>query len=181
MTSHSGYAPDITPQSLLRLISHGTNLLVALSPKQTPMNSLAAEFSLILPPPETPLISHFPRRNHPPSLLSVDVPDRHPILSSGLSPVWFSGIPHAFGSNPYIVPILHAPSESFAADSTDDSGAGALVDASEKAGEGLWAGRSLGVVSGFQTKENSRVLWVGGIEVFSNEYMKKELSKCVPS
>ena len=40
----------MTPQALVELLSKGTNLLLALSPKkQTLINSLASEFSLILP------------------------------------------------------------------------------------------------------------------------------------
>ena len=62
----TGYAPDITPQSLVELLGQGTNLLLALSSKkQTPLTSLAPEFSLTLPPPGTPLISHIPERDTP--------------------------------------------------------------------------------------------------------------------
>jgi oligosaccharyltransferase complex subunit beta len=93
--------------------------------------------------------------------------------------VWFSGVPHAFSANPLLLPILKAPSESFATDSNDDNDADIMVDATEKGGEGLWAGQSLGVVSGFQTKENSRVLWAGGVELFSNKFMKKDVSKYI--
>jgi len=175
------YTPDITPQSLVSLLSSDSNLLIALSPKQTPLTSLASEFSLILPPPGTPLISHFPGRSEPATMIPITPPKSHAFLSSNLSPLWFSGVPHAFGSNPYIVPILNAPSESFAADSTGDSDADALVDAAEKAGEGLWAGSQLGVVSGFQTKDSARVAWVGGVEMFTDQYFKKEVSKGVKS
>jgi oligosaccharyltransferase complex subunit beta len=147
--------------------------MVALSTTHTPMTSLAAEFSLILPPPGTPLVSHFPLRDGPANIIPIDVPKSHPILTSTIAPVWFSGIPHALGSNPYLVPILKAPSESFAADANEDLSADALTDAAEKGGEGLWAGQSLSVVSGFQTKSNSRVLWVGGVEMFTNAFMDK--------
>lgn len=76
-----------------------------------------------------------------------------------------------------LFPILHAPAESFASDSSEDTGADTLVDAAEKGGEGLWAGSSLAVVSGFQTRDGSRATWVGGVELFSNAFAKKELSK----
>jgi len=171
------YAPDITPQSLVTLLEGKTNLLLALGPKQTPLTSLASEFSLILPPPGTPLISHFPKRDTPASVIPIDVPSSHPILTPGTPPIWFSGIPHAVGSNPLCFPILHAPAESFAADSTEDSSADTLVDAADKGGEGLWAGSSMAVVSGFQTKDGARVAWVGGVELFSDAFARKELSK----
>ncbi|KAH7928174.1 Dolichyl-diphosphooligosaccharide-protein glycosyltransferase 48kDa subunit [Leucogyrophana mollusca] len=174
------YAKDITPQSLVGLLSEKTNLLIALSPKQTPLTSLASEFSLILPPPGTPLVSHHPARDGPPTVIPVPV-SSSPIVTPGTPPVWFSGAPHALGNNPYLVPILRAPAESFAADSTDDSGADAIVDAAEKGGEGLWAGSQMGVVTGFQTAENSRVVFAGGVELFSDEYARKELSPGKPS
>jgi oligosaccharyltransferase complex subunit beta len=79
-----------------------------------------------------------------------------------------------------LVPILHAPAESFASDTDSDSGAEVLFEAAERGGEGLWAGRSLGIVTGFQTRDNSaRVTWVGGVELFSDAYAKKSLSSCV--
>jgi oligosaccharyltransferase complex subunit beta len=174
------YAPDITPQSLVGLLSESTNLLIALSPKQSPLTSLATEFSLILPPPGTPLISHHPKRSEPATVIPVSVPEA-PILTPGTPPVWFSGAPHALGNSPYLVPILRAPAESFAADSTDDTGADTIVDASEKGGEGLWAGSHMGLVTGFQTTKNSRVVFAGGVELFSDEYARKELPSGTPS
>ena len=52
-----------------------------------------------------------------------------------------------------------------------------MADAADKGGEGLWAGSSMSVVSGFQTKDGGRVAWVGGVELFSDAFAKKELSK----
>ncbi|KAJ6581354.1 oligosaccharyl transferase beta subunit [Mycena capillaripes] len=173
------FAKDITPQSLVELLSGGTNLLIALSQKQTALSSLASEFSLILPPPGTPLISFFPERKDPPSVIPIDAPASSLILSPRMSPVWFSGVPFALGNNPLLVPILNAPAESFAADS--EGGADVLVDASEKGGEGLWAGSQLGVVAGFQALGGARVTWVGGVDVFSDKFAKKEVSKGVKS
>ncbi|KAL0947621.1 hypothetical protein HGRIS_013710 [Hohenbuehelia grisea] len=171
------YAQDITPQSLVQLLSLNTNLLIALSPKQTPLTSLALEFSLIPPPPGTPLVSHFPERDTPATIVPVRVPSSNPILSTTKAPVWFSGASHALGNNPRLVPILRAPAESFAADSTDDSGSIAVADAAEKGGEGLWAGSQMGLVTGFQVVGGARATWVGGVSVFSDEFAKKEISK----
>ena len=180
-TSHAGYASDVTPQSLVSLLAKNTNLLIALSSKQTPLSSLAPEFSLILPPPGTPLISHFPKRDTPATVIPVEAPRAHHIVTPNLPPVWFSGVPQALGSNPMLVPFLRAPAESFASDADSDAGADALVEAAEKSGEGLWAGSSLSLVTGFQPTGNARVTWVGGVEMFSDEFMNKEVSKCVSS
>lgn len=170
------YSADITPQSLVTLLSKNTNLLIAVGPKGTPLTSLAAEFSLILPPPGTPLVSHFPERETPATVIPVNV-SSNPVVSEDLPPVWFSGVPFAFNTNPHIVPILNAPPQSFAADSDADKGADALVDAADKGGEGLWAGSSLGLVAGFQTLTGSRATWVGGVELFSDEYAQKPAPK----
>jgi len=173
------FAKDITPQSIVELLSGGTNLLIALSAKQTPLSSLASEFSLILPPPGTPLISFFPERKDPPSVIPIDAPASSLILSPKTAPIWFSGVPHALGNNPLLVPILNAPAESFAADS--DGAADALVDATEKGGEGLWAGSQLSVATGFQALDGARVTWVGGVDMFSDKFANKEVSKGVKS
>ena len=180
LTHSAAYAPDITPQSLVGLLSENTNLLITLSPKQTPLSSLATEFSLIPPPPGTPLVSHHPKRDEPATLVPVEV-TKSPILTAGTAPVWFSGAPHALGNSPYLVPILRAPAASFAADSTDDAGAASIVEATERNGEGLWAGSQLGLVTGFQTTKNSRVVFAGSVELFSDEYARKALPDGIPS
>ncbi|KAF8954962.1 oligosaccharyl transferase beta subunit [Flammula alnicola] len=175
------FAQDITPQSLVSLLDLKTNLIVALSTKQTPLSLLAPEFSLILPPPGTPLISYLPKRDEPASLIPI-VPtkkDATQILSSQ-APIWFSGVPQALGSNPLLVPILHAPAESFASE-VDGGSADALVDSAEKGGEGLWAGSQLSVVTGFQSLNGARVTWVGGVDLFTDELAQKDISKGVKS
>ena len=175
----AGYAADITPQSLVSLLNKNTNLLLALSTKQTPITSLAAEFSLILPPPGTPLISHFPERDTPATIIPVEPPRAQSLVSSNLAPIWFSGVPLALGNNPMLVPFLKAPPQSFASDGDSDSGSDALVEAAEKGGEGLWAGSQLSLVTGFQTLKNARATWVGGIDMFTDEFFNKEVSKYV--
>ncbi|KAI0263754.1 Dolichyl-diphosphooligosaccharide--protein glycosyltransferase subunit WBP1 [Gloeopeniophorella convolvens] len=169
------FAQDITPQSIVSALNAGTNFLIALSPKQSPISTLASEFSLILPPPGTPLVSHFPARDTPPTVIPVAVPSEHALLTPKTSPVWFSGIPFAHNNNPLLVPILKAPAESFASDADSDAGGDAVFDSAERSGEGLWAGSSLGIVTGFQTRENGRITWAGGVELFSDEYANKPL------
>lgn len=182
---HSGYAvsqildlgKDITPQSLVHLLSLNTNIVVALSTKQTQLSSLATEFSLILPPPGTPLVSYFPERQDSASLIPVAI-TANPVVSKDLPPVWFSGVPQALGSNPLLVPILRAPPQSFASE-IDGGSADALVEAAEKGGEGLWAGSQLSLVTGFQTLTGSRITWVGGVSLFNDELAQKEVAKYV--
>jgi len=95
----SEFAADITGQSLIDLLAKNTNILFTLSANKTMLNTLAPEFSLILPPPSTPLISHFPKRDTPASVVPIDIPKSDPILSSTSAPIWFSGIPQALKSS----------------------------------------------------------------------------------
>ena len=90
--------------------------------------------------------------------------------------MWFSGVPMSLGNNPLLVPILHAPPESFASE-VDGGTADAIVDAAERGGEGLWAGSQLSVVTGFQTLNGARVTWVGGVDMFNDELAQKEVSE----
>jgi len=75
---------------------------------------------------------------------------------------------------------LHAPPESFAAE-VDGGSADSLVDSAEKGGEGLWAGSQLSVVTGFQTLNGARITWLGGVDILSDEFAQKEVSKGVKS
>ncbi|KAL5512057.1 WBP1 [Sanghuangporus vaninii] len=171
------FPPDLTPQNIVSLLSSGVNMLFTLSPSQTPLTALASEFSLIPTPPNTPLISHFPARDgdDPHTIIPVSVMQDHPVLSPGIPPVLFEGVPHAYALNPLLVPILRAPPEAFASDSESDSGSDSIVDAAEKGGEGLWAGSQLGLVTGFQTRDgNGRAVWAGSISLFSDDSAKKE-------
>ncbi|KAF9654064.1 dolichyl-diphosphooligosaccharide-protein glycosyltransferase [Thelephora ganbajun] len=168
------FSSDITPQSLVSLLEKGTNLLLALSQKQNLVNSLASEFSLILPPPQTPLVSHFPEREEPATVIPI-IPQPNILVGSDLPPVWFSGIPVALGNNPLLFPILRAPAESLASDATADSGADSVLEAVDRSGEGLWAGSSLSLVTGFQTRNGARATWVGGVEPFSDDFAKKNM------
>jgi oligosaccharyltransferase complex subunit beta len=45
----------------------------------------------------------------------------------------------------------------------------AIVDAADRGGEGLWAGSQLSVVTGFQTLNGGRVIWVSGVDMYSDE------------
>jgi oligosaccharyltransferase complex subunit beta len=177
LSTNSALPADLSPQNLIDLLSKDVNLLITLSPKQTSLSLLAAEFNLIIPPPGTPLVSHFPERAEPATVIPVDVPKTLTFVSSDIPPVWFSGIPHALGNNPLLVPILHAPAESFATDTSEDTGAASAVDAADKGGEGLWAGSSMGLVSGFQTLAGSRVVFAGSVSLFSNEYANENVAK----
>jgi oligosaccharyltransferase complex subunit beta len=184
----SALAQDLSSQSIVSLLSANppVNFLIALGTSTTQLTSLASEFSLSLPPPNTPLVSHFPPRDVPHTVIPIDIPPPNlalpksqqpaPILKTTQlkAPILFSGIPFYIGNNPLLVPILRAPAESFATDTESDKGADVLVEAAEKGGEGLWTGADLHVVTGFQARSGGRVVWAGGVDLFSDEYAKAQ-------
>src|ERR1700733_6435817 len=176
----SALAQDLSSQSIVSLLSADppVNFLIALGTPSTQLSSLAPEFSLSIPPPNPPLVSHFPPRDGPHTAIPITIPPPNPALPKSQqpppilrttdpkAPIWFSGIPFYIGNNPLLVPILRAPAESFATDTESDKGADALVDAAEKGGEGLWAGAGLHVVAGFQARGGGRVVLGGGVRFF---------------
>ncbi|KAF8602786.1 Dolichyl-diphosphooligosaccharide-protein glycosyltransferase 48kDa subunit [Ceratobasidium sp. AG-I] len=170
------FASDITPQSLVKLLTLNTNILFALSPRATPLSSLAAEFGLGLPPPNTPLISHFPARPAPHTTLPISLAQSHPLVTPNLPPILFSGTSFSLDNNPQVFSILRAPAESFAADSDDDASAESVAETADRGGEGLWAGSSMSVVAGFQVAGGARATWVGGVSLFSDEFAKAEVA-----
>lgn len=184
----SALAQDLSSQSIVSLLSADppVNFLIALGTPSTQLSSLASEFSLSIPPPNTPLVSHFPPRDVPHTVIPITIPSPNPALPASQrpppilkttdpkAPILFSGIPFYIRNNPLLVQILRAPTESFATDTESDKGADVLVDAAEKGGEGLWAGADLHVVAGFQARGGGRVVWAGGVELFSDEYARAQ-------
>jgi oligosaccharyltransferase complex subunit beta len=75
-----------------------------------------------------------------------------------------------------LFPILHAPAESFAADSEDDANSESVAEMADRGGEGLWAGSAMSVAAGFQVTGGARATWVGGVDLFSNEFAKAEVA-----
>ncbi len=129
-----------------------------------------------------PLISHFPPRDGPRTIVPVTIPEcppyapkLSPVLTKTDAAILFSGVPHYLDDNPLLVEILRAPPESFVTDTESDKGGRSVYDVAEKGGEGLWAGSSLGLVTGFQTRTGGRVVFSGGVEVFSDDYARIEV------
>jgi len=125
---------------------------------------------------------HHPARAHFPTS-RLEIPARRDsrrlyprsILADTKHPsCMYSGIPFAHGNNPLLVPILHAPTESFASDTDSDAGADALFDAAEQRRRGSLGRSGARHRHWFSTRDNSaRVTWVGGVELFSDEYANK--------
>jgi oligosaccharyltransferase complex subunit beta len=88
---------------------------------------------------------------------------------SGL-PVKYSGVVHQTIDIPLLLPLLRAPSTAFPIE-IKSSGEVAPVE-----GGPLVAGESAKLVSGFQSRVNSRVVWSGSLDLFSDKLWTPESS-----
>ncbi len=75
------------------------------------------------------------------------------------------------------MPLVHASPERFAVESESDGGAAAIVDTPDESSEGFWAGSTTGVVTDFQTKDGGRAMWIGDVDVFSDDFAQQEVEK----
>ena len=185
----------MNPQALFSYITSSLsqddvpgNLLIALSPQVSETwRDFAREFSIEFDERDTalydPLLS---TSSSTPSTPVVDVPASltyaaYPILDSLAStssivsrsivrsgkPIRYSGLVHQAVDLPLLMPVLRAPSTSYPVD-ISASGNGAVE------GGSLVAGEAAKLVSAFQSRANSRVVWSGSVDLFSNAYSTAE-------
>lgn len=175
------FSSDLSIQTLVGLLESRTNLLIAVSPTHTPLHALALEFGITPAPAETTLLSHFPPPGALHTTLAITPPTDSKIVSAGHGAVLYSGTAFTLDGNPLQVPILRAPPEAVVADAEGESDASGdiLVDEGERGVGALKAGTSLGTVVGFQARNNARVTWVGGVELFSDAFAQGEVAKGV--
>ncbi|KAK4686169.1 oligosaccharyltransferase complex subunit beta, partial [Tremellales sp. Uapishka_1] len=170
--SAKSFASPLSPQNVLSSQLTSLNTLYILSPSLSDLqrdtfreydvefvdrdNYLLDAFShLSSKSPSTVLL-------HPSSSLVAS-----PILSastlSGGPIVYPSGTVHTLGLNPYLIDVLHASKTSYVGDES-----GSPEEGSRK-GEVL-SGKTAGLVSAMQTRENVRIGWIGSGGMLSDEW-----------
>lgn len=178
------YSADLSPQSLVAYLSkQGGNVLVASSAAISEFNrDFAREFGLEFQPADAYLIDH---QAFAPALDDAARPHTAVVLpckdsfvknaavlsaSANLNhcaPVVYRGVAHSVPSphSPLLVPILHGLRSSYSAEPR----VGESPDDSPYPDE-LLAGSKAALVSGFQTLENSRVVFAGSVDLFSDAF-----------
>lgn len=84
-------------------------------------------------------------------------------------PIRYSGLVHQAIDLPLLIPILRAPSTSYPVDTTSGTSIPTPVE-----GGPLVAGEAAKLVSGFQTRLNSRIVWSGSVDLFRNDFSSAE-------
>lgn len=93
------------------------------------------------------------------------------------------GLTHTPGSNPFLIPVLHAPPGTFTGDlprlsSSDDSSEEDYDDDNERRTKNklqqVVAGEEAGLVSVFQSRSNVRFGWVGSVGMVKDDVWTAE-------
>jgi oligosaccharyltransferase complex subunit beta len=171
-----------TTTSLGLELPPATNLIDALSADQTPVFTLASEFS-----PSSSLAN----TQHTPQMILWHILRAwkrlaYYCMGGTLAMLDLSSAGLLLGVGALLARLGAGEgpfsAKSFASDADSDAGADTVFDAAERSGEGLWAGSAMGIVTGFQTRDNdARIMWVGGVELFSDTYARKLLPSYVSS
>lgn len=81
------------------------------------------------------------------------------------APILYRGVAHSVGSSPLLVPILRAPKSAYSAEPRT----GESADDSPYPSD-LLLGERAALVSAMQTLDNSRITFVGSVELFSDKF-----------
>jgi len=165
---------NLTPQILVQFLQDGGNILLAgSSTTSESLRDFARELDIDLPPRDTLYADHF--SYHPDSsknhilVVQLDV-DNIPALSH--IPAIFSaatregkflyrGAAHGLGPGPFLLPFVKGKRTGYTYDEKED------LDTVE---DPYVAGSQAFLVSGFQARNNARVVVTSSLDMFSNEY-----------
>jgi oligosaccharyltransferase complex subunit beta len=209
LDNNIAFADHLRPIRLLpTLLESGINTLFLSSPSQTDaISSLYREFDLEFSPSQTSLLTHNPLPGKTGSYVSFDLEDglhgEVPVSvipevvrqkgkrtsggaggNVGRKMVVPEGLTHTPGSNPFLIPVLHAPPGTFTGDlprlsSSDDSSDDDYDDNTEERRtknklQQVVAGEEAGLVSVFQSRSNVRFGWVGSVGMVKDDVWTAE-------
>src|SRR5579859_7234344 len=164
---------NLTPQILVQFVNDGGNILLASSSTTSEsLRDFCRELDIDLPSRDSYLADHFSyhpssTRNH--TLLVLDSANFPPLshVSAILSPetrgskIVYRGAAHGLGQGGLLLPIVRGRETSYVFDGKED------LDAVE---EPYVAGKQGFLVSGFQARNNARVVVTSSLDMFSDEY-----------
>jgi len=165
---------NLTPQLLVEFVNDGGNIFIGASPTTSEsIRDFLREFDSDLPPRDSLFTDHFSyhpdsTRNHTLVTLDMDNFLDLPHVKSIFSPatragkVVYRGSAHGLGPLPFILPLVRGKKTSYVYDGKED------LDTVE---EPYVAGTQAFLVSGFQARNNARVVVSSSLDMFSDEYV----------
>jgi oligosaccharyltransferase complex subunit beta len=170
---------NLTPQNLVEFLNDGGNILLASSPTTSEsLRDFVRELEIDLPPRDTLFTDHFsyhPESTNNHTLVVLDsenfssLPHVKSILSSETreSKIVYRGTAHGLGNGPLLLPLLKGKRTAYAFDGKED------LDTVETP---YVSGTQAFLVTGFQARNNARVVVTSSLDMFSNEYLRLGLS-----
>lgn len=157
----------------MEFLNDGGNILLGGSPSTSEsVRDFVRELDIDFPPRDTLFTDHFSyhrdsTKNH--TLVVLDSENFaklwhvERILSpeTRASKIVYRGTAHGLGSGPFILPLLKGKKTSYVYDGKED------IDAVE---DPYVSGSQAFLVSGFQAKNNARVIVTSSLDMFSDEY-----------
>jgi oligosaccharyltransferase complex subunit beta len=165
---------NLTPQILVEFVNDGGNVFIgASSTTSESIRDFLREFEIDLPPRDSLFTDHFSAhpdstQNHTLVVLDHDNFPDLPYVNSILSPetrtgkVVYRGSAHGLGPSPFILPLVRGSKTSYVFDGKED------LDTVE---EPYVAGTQAFLVTGFQARNNARLVVTSSLDMFSDEYL----------
>ncbi|KAF3919618.1 hypothetical protein ABW20_dc0104131 [Dactylellina cionopaga] len=175
-----GLGPNLQSSNFLNHASNGGNLLILLSSDPegnvpASVNELAGQLEIFIPPKGFGVVSHFdPADAIEPehSTLVLDLPTfpsdtkNYFAGDDASAKLLYKGAGLAIGNSPLVQPILTAPRFAYSYDTKES--------ASYADDENIFsAGKQLVLVAGVQTRNNARITFVSGADMFADASFTK--------
>ncbi|EFP74210.1 uncharacterized protein PGTG_00166 [Puccinia graminis f. sp. tritici CRL 75-36-700-3] len=170
------FPADLSPQALVQFLEDGGNILLAGSTNLSEYwRDFGREFDVDFDDRASSVIDNFHHLDQDPLTTYTSIETNPliedqivipPSLRSNNLPVLFRGIGHAVGKNPLLMSVLRASPLAYSAE----------AKSKESDPNPFIIGDEIGLVSAFQTKKQSRILFVGSLDFFSDQFMTTELT-----
>jgi oligosaccharyltransferase complex subunit beta len=165
---------NLTPQTLVEFINDGGNVLLAASPSTSEsLRDFVRELEIDLAPRDSLFTDHFSYHQKSPKNHTLVVLDGEnfpslPHVQNILSPetlgskIVYRGTAHGLGNGPMLLPLVRGKATSYVFDGKED------LDTVEAP---YVSGNQAFLVTGFQARNNARVVVASSLDMFSNEYI----------
>ncbi|PLW05997.1 hypothetical protein PCANC_24492 [Puccinia coronata f. sp. avenae] len=170
------FPADLSPQALVQFLEDGGNILLAGSTNLSEYwRDFGREFDVDFDDRATAVIDNFHHHEQDPITIYTSL-EMNPLIEDQViipastrtsqQPILFRGIGHAVGKNPLVMSVVRASPLAY---STEPKAA--EVDLNP-----FIIGDEISLISAFQTKKQTRILFVGSLDFFSDQFITTELT-----